>query len=56
VPVQFTKPEPNPATAQRVAEAGNAILAAFRSLAPAVQKCGEEMGRSFEQLRTQRPV
>lgn len=56
MPVQLIKPEPNPATAQRVAEANQALVAFGRALAPAVRKAGEDMGRAFERLRTQRPV
>jgi hypothetical protein len=56
VPIQITKPEPNPATAQLAVDAGTAIVNALRSLAPAVQKAGEEMGRSFSKLRTQPPA
>jgi hypothetical protein len=54
--VQFTKPQPNPETAQRVAEAQASLVSMFRALAPAVQKAGAEMGRSFERLRSQRPA
>lgn len=54
MPVQLIKVETHPATAQRVAEAQAAIVGMFRALAPAVQKAGEEMGRSFAAIRTQR--
>lgn len=53
MPVQLVKP--NPATAQRVAEVHGAMLAMCRAVAPAVQKAGEEMARSFEGLKTRRP-
>lgn len=54
MPAQLIKmPEPNPATAERVREAQDSIVGAFRSLAPAVQKAGEEMGRSLAQMRSQ---
>ncbi|GAA2199870.1 hypothetical protein [Streptomyces bangladeshensis] len=56
MPVQLIKPQPNPETAQRLAETQAALIAMFRALAPAVQKAGEEMGRSFEQMRTHRPA
>ncbi|GHH30118.1 hypothetical protein [Streptomyces rubradiris] len=56
MPVQIIKPRPNPKTAQRVTEVGAALGAMVRAMAPAVQKAGEEMGRSFERLRTQRPA
>jgi hypothetical protein len=47
-------PTPNPATADRVREAQDSIAGAFRSLAPAVQKAGEEMGWGLAQMRSQR--
>ena len=53
MPVPLIKIEPNRATAQRVAEAHEGILNLFRALAPAVQKAGEDMGRSFAKIRTQ---
>jgi hypothetical protein len=56
MPVQFIKVQPNPATAQRVAEANEALLAFGRAMAPAVQKACAEIGRAFEQIRTQRPA
>lgn len=56
MPVQLVKPEPNPNTAQRVAEVFDWIDAAARAFAPAVQKAGEEMGRSFAGLKQQRPA
>ncbi|MFJ4637639.1 hypothetical protein ACIP69_18695 [Streptomyces hygroscopicus] len=56
MPVQLIKPQPNPATAQRIAEVQAAMLDTCRALAPAVQKCGEEMGSAFEQMCTQRPT
>jgi hypothetical protein len=56
MPVQLMKVQPNPATAQRVAEANEALLAFGRALAPAVQKAGADMGRAFEQIRTHHPA
>ncbi|MEU1663525.1 hypothetical protein ABZ547_07915 [Streptomyces sparsogenes] len=56
MPVQLTKPQPNPATAQRIAEVQAAMLDMCRALAPAAQKCAEDMGSAFEQMRTQRPT
>lgn len=57
MPVQFTKPQPNPATAERIAVAMAAMTALGRALAgiaPAAQKASEEMGRSLAQARAQR--
>jgi hypothetical protein len=47
MPVQFAKPQPNPATAERVTEVLQVADAVVRSLAPAVQRACEEMGRSL---------
>ena len=55
MPVQFIKPQPNPATQERVDEVVHALTNAFRSLAPAVQRAGMEMGRSFR-AAGQRPA
>jgi hypothetical protein len=51
MPVQLIKIEPNAATAQRVAEANEALVAFGLALAPAVQKACQEMSRSFAALR-----
>jgi hypothetical protein len=51
MPVQFTKPQPNPATAERVAEVMQAVDAAVRSVAPAVQRAGEDMARALRSVR-----
>lgn len=55
MPVQILKAESHPAIAQRVAEAEAAIVGMLRALAPVVQKAGEEMGRSLQKIRAQRP-
>ncbi|MEV0526016.1 hypothetical protein AB0I66_21505 [Streptomyces sp. NPDC050439] len=54
MPVPLIKPEPNPATADRVAEVFDWMDAAARAFAPAVQKAGEEMARSFAALKKPR--
>jgi hypothetical protein len=56
MPVQIAKPENHAASLARAKEAEEAITEFFRALAPAVQKAGEDMGRAFEQIRTQRPA
>ncbi|MER5461694.1 hypothetical protein ABT010_13590 [Streptomyces sp. NPDC002668] len=49
--VQFAKPQFNPETQRRVADVMQALDAGFRSLAPAVQRAGEEMGRALSGVR-----
>ncbi|MCZ1006361.1 hypothetical protein [Streptomyces lydicus] len=50
MPVQLIKTEPNPVTAERVADAAAVILVTLRAFGPAVQRAGEEMGRSLARL------
>lgn len=55
MPVQFVKPESHPATQERIDEVLQWVDGAVRSLAPAVQRAGEEMGRSFRSIAERRP-
>lgn len=50
MPVPLIKLGPHPETAQRVAEVGATIDAMARSVAPAVQKACEDLGRSLAAL------
>lgn len=54
MPVQLIKPQPNPATAERVQEVLQWADAAVRSVAPAVERACEEMGRSLRALKQDR--
>lgn len=56
MPVQFIKPQPNPATQERVAEVMQSLDQAVRSIAPAVQRAGAEMGRSMRKAAERRPA
>ncbi|MFJ9037439.1 hypothetical protein ACIRF8_12730 [Streptomyces sp. NPDC102406] len=53
MPVQLGKPNPEDArrAAQRGAEVHEVIVAMARAMAPAVQKAGEEITRSFNALK-----
>ncbi|NUO42391.1 MAG: hypothetical protein HOV82_10165 [Streptomyces sp.] len=50
MPVQLIKAQPNPATAQRVAEVNTALATAARSMAPAMEKATAGLGISFARL------
>jgi hypothetical protein len=56
MPVQFVKPQPNPATAERVAEVMLWVDQAVRSTAPAVQRACQEMGRALRAATDNRPA
>lgn len=54
MPVQFIKPQRNPATQERVVEVMLTLDQSFRAIAPAVQRAGAEMARALRQVGERR--